>query len=256
MSENAATTPLELTVSPDFSPEHIAGWYVFNTWLQRRLGERIHLELYEDFAAQRQAIAADKIDLIYANPYDAAMLVREKGFVAIAAPKDCPDEVVIAVPADSPAQSIEDLQPGLRLAVTRDPDVNLIGMILLESADLNRGNVATTSVSTYVVLARTMLQGKADCGFFLKEAFDDLSAPIRRQLRPLMTSQISLVRHVLLVGPRAAHLREPLQQLLLGMADPSSDGRRTLEALGLSGWEKQDQEDTEFMIDLMDTLMV
>lgn len=105
MSENAATTPLELTVSPDFSPEHIAGWYVFNTWLQRRLGERIHLELYEDFAAQRQAIAADKVDLIYANPYDAAMLVREKGFVAIAAPRDCPDEVVIAVPADSPAQS-------------------------------------------------------------------------------------------------------------------------------------------------------
>ena len=132
MSENAATTPLELTVSPDFSPEHIAGWYVFNTWLQRRLGERIHLELYEDFAAQRQAIAADKVDLIYANPYDAAMLVREKGFVAIAAPRDCPDEVVIAVPADSPAQSVEDLQPGLRLAVTRDPDVNLIGMILLE----------------------------------------------------------------------------------------------------------------------------
>ena len=160
------------------------------------------------------------------------------------------------MPADSPAQSVEDLQPGLRLAVTRDPDVNLIGMILLESADLNRDNVATTPVSTYVVLARTMLQGKADCGFFLKEAFDDLSAPIRRQLRPLMTSEISLVRHVLLVGPRAAHLREPLQQLLLSMDDPASDGRRTLEALGLSGWEKQDQEDTEFMIDLMDTLMV
>ena len=61
---------LELTVSPDFSPEHIAGWYVFNTWLQRKLGVRIHLELYEDFSAQRQAIAADKVDLIYANPYD------------------------------------------------------------------------------------------------------------------------------------------------------------------------------------------
>lgn len=252
----SASPTLELTVSPDFSPEHIAGWYVFNTWLQRRLGVRIHLELYEDFAAQRRAIAADKVDLIYANPYDAAMLVREKGFTAIAAPAGKPDEVVIAVPADSPAQSIEDLRPGLRLAVTRDPDVNLIGMILLESADLNRDNTVTEQVSTYVVLARALLQGKADCGFFLKEAFDDLSAPIRRQLRPLMTSQISLVRHVMLVGPRCEALREPLQALLLGMADPGSDGRRTLEALGLAGWERQDQEDTEFMIDLMDTLMV
>ena len=76
---------LQLTVSPDFSPDHIAGWYVFNTWLQRKLGVRIHLELYDDFDSQRQAIAANKVDLIYANPYDAAMLVREKGFVAIAA---------------------------------------------------------------------------------------------------------------------------------------------------------------------------
>ena len=247
---------LELTVSPDFSPEHIAGWYVFNTWLQRKLGVRIHLELYEDFSAQRQAIAADKVDLIYANPYDAAMLVREKGFVAIAAPRGKADEVVIAVPADSPVQSVEDLQPGLRLAVTRDPDVNLIGMILLESADLNRENTVTQQVSTYVVLARTLLQGKADCGFFLKEAFDDLSAPIRRQLRPVMTSQISLVHHVLLVGPRCAELRDALQALVLGMSDPGSDGRATLQALGLSGWDRQDQEDTEFMIDLMDTLMV
>ena len=247
---------LELTVSPDFSPEHIAGWYVFNTWLQRKLGVRIHLELYEDFAAQRKAIASDKVDLIYANPYDAAMLVREKGFVAIAAPQGRPDEVVIAVPAGSPAQTIVDLQPGLRLAVTRDPDVNLLGMILLESADLNRDNTTTEQVSTYVVLARALLQGKADCGFFLKDAFDDLSAPIRKQLRPLVASQISIVRHVMLVGPRCADLREPMRELLLGMATPGGDGLRTLEALGLSGWENQDQEDTEFMIDLMDTLMV
>ena len=164
--------------------------------------------------------------------------------------------MVIAVQADSPVQSVEDLQPGLRLAVTRDPDVNLIGMILLESADLSRENTVTQQVSTYVVLARTLLQGKADCGFFLKEAFDDLSAPIRRQLRPVMTSQISLVHHVLLVGPRCAELRDALQALVLGMSDPGSDGRATLQALGLSGWDRQDQEDTEFMIDLMDTLMV
>ena len=26
------------TISPDFSPDHISGWYIFNTWLQKRLG--------------------------------------------------------------------------------------------------------------------------------------------------------------------------------------------------------------------------
>jgi len=47
--------------------------------------------------------------------------------------------------------------------------------------------------------------------------------------------------------------RERLQQLLTGMADdPKGEG--ILEALKFSGWEVVDDEDMEFMIDLMDTL--
>ena len=104
--------PYTMTVSPDFMPDYIAGWYIFNTWLQRQLGENIHLELYNDFATQREAIGRDEIDLIYANPFDAAMLVREKGFIAIAAPLDKPDEVVLSVPVDSPIKTLDDLKVG------------------------------------------------------------------------------------------------------------------------------------------------
>ena len=39
-----------MTVSPDFPPAQIAGWYIFNTWLQRQLGVQIHVELYQNFA--------------------------------------------------------------------------------------------------------------------------------------------------------------------------------------------------------------
>lgn len=246
---------LQLTVSPDFSPEHIAGWYVFNTWLQRVLGERVHLELYDDFESQRAAIAADRVDLIYANPYDAAMLVRDKGFVALAAPAGKLDEALIAVPAEAAAQTVEELRPGLRIAQTRDPDVNLIGMILLEPADLNVDNTQALQASSYVLVAKQLLQGKADCGFFLKAAYGDLSAPIRRQLRPLVVSQISVVRHVLLAGPRCQPWLDALRARLLAMNEPGHDDSKVLAALGLSGWEAQDAEDTEFMIDLMDTLM-
>lgn len=244
-----------LTVSPDFSPEHIAGWYVFNTWLQRKLDSRIHLELYDDFEAQRQAIAEDKIDLIFANPFDAAMLVRDKGFVAIASPAGKRDEVVIATSQESPFQRVEDLQPGVRVSETQDPDVNLIGTILLEPADLKPSDLAPTKASTYVLVAKHLLQGKADIGFFLKEAYDDLSQVIRKNLRVLVTSQISVVRHVLLVGPRFFERKEELRQLLLGMHNDQPQGPGVLESLGFSAWETQTDEDTEFMIDLMDTLL-
>jgi phosphonate transport system substrate-binding protein len=247
---------LQLSVSPDFSPDHIAGWYVFNTWLQRRLGERIHLELFENFESQRAAIEADRIDLIYANPYDAAMLVRQKGYVALAAPRNLPDEVVIAVPSDSPVARVEDLRAGSRLAVTSDPVVNLLGMITLASADLSGANTVQQMVGSYVLVAKQLVQGKADAGFFLARAYNSLSPVIRRQLKALVTSEIGDVRHVLLAGPRAAHLLAPLRELLPTMDAPGSDGGAVLQALGLEGFMAQDAEATEFMIDLMDTLKV
>ncbi|MEX8497588.1 MAG: phosphate/phosphite/phosphonate ABC transporter substrate-binding protein [Leptothrix ochracea] len=244
-----------LTASPDFPPDNIAGWYIFNTWMQRKLDVRIHFELYDDFESQRQAFEEEKVDLIYANPFDAVMLVREKGFVAVAAPVGKADEAVVAVLDESPIRHIEDLKPGTRVAATDDPDVNMIGRIMLEPADLNAKNVAMQTVNSYTLVAKNLLRGQADVGYFLKDAYDQLSPVVRKQLRPLVTSQISVVRHVLLVCPRFKDHREHLVEALLAMnADPA--GQRVLESLGLKGWEIQTQEDTEFMIDLMDTLTV
>ncbi|MBK6851533.1 MAG: phosphate/phosphite/phosphonate ABC transporter substrate-binding protein [Burkholderiales bacterium] len=245
-----------LTVSPDFSPDHIAGWYVFNTWLQRRLGTRIHFEMHDSFAQQREAVAADKIDLIYASPNLAAMLVREKGFTAIAAPLAKADEAVIAVLEGAPTQHVEDLQPGLRIAQTQDPDVNMIAMIMLEPADLNRDNTVVVTAPSYVLVAKQLMTGKADCGFFLREAFDDLSGPVRRQLRVLVKSEIGVIRHMLLAGPRLAEHHAALRELIGGMSEPGSDGKRALDALGLAGFELQQPEDVEFMIDMVNTLTV
>lgn len=243
-----------MTVSPDFPPDQIAGWYIFNTWLQRQLGEHIHVELYSDFEAQRKAIREGQIDLIYANPFDAAMLVREEGFTAIAAPLSKPDEAVIAVAVDSPIPQVADLKPGTRIAATDDPDVNLISMIMLEPADLSAKNTVTQTVGTYVLVAKQVLQGKADVGFFLKDAFAGLSGMIQRQLRVLVRSEIHVIRHVLLVGPRLRERHGDLWKLLSEMGD-NAKGEDALKSLGLQGWEMQTQEDTEFMIDLMDTLV-
>lgn len=243
-----------LTVSPDFAPGHISGWYIFNTWLQRQLGVGIHLDLYDSFDRQREAIRSDSFDLIYANPYDASMLVRELGFQALVRPAGKSDEAVIAVSATSGYQTVEDLPAGTVVATTDDPDVHTLGMIMLESADLDSRNVVLQQHPSYVVVAKHLLNGNADIGFFLKDAYDELSALIRSQMRVLVSSQISVVHHALLVGPRMAEYIPHLQQALLNM--PANDkGRGVLESMGIERWEPMDAEQTEFMIDLIDTLI-
>jgi phosphonate transport system substrate-binding protein len=247
-----------MTVSPDFSPDYIAGWYIFNTWLQKQTNQAIHLELYNSFEQQRKDIQDDKIDIIYANPYDAAILIREKGFIAIAAPKNKSDEAMICVNTESSFQSVEDLKEGCTVATANDPEVSTIGMIMLEPADLSADNITVTEHKNYVMVAKDLINQKADAGFFLKEAYDDMSKFIKSQIRPIVTSQISVIRHAFLVGPsffeNSDITQEDMRELITTMHE-NAKGSSTLKSLGFNQWENQNHEDAEFMIDLMDTLV-
>lgn len=245
---------LNLTVSPDFAPDHISGWFIFNTWLQRQLGTRIHLELYDCFDKQREDIKSGKFDLVYANPFDASMLVRDLGFKAVVRPLQKPDETVIATHAESGLSCVEDLQAGCQLVATDDPDVNRIGMIMLEPADLDHENTMTKTVDSYVIVAKHLLNQQADAGFFLKDAYDELSELIRKQMKVLVSSEISVVHHALLVGPRLQQFIPQIQKLLMNM-DTNEKGQSVLESMDLKGWEIMSEEETEFMIDLIDTLI-
>lgn len=245
--------PNLFTISPDFPPDHISGWYIFNTWLQKQSGEAIHLEMYDNFHTQRAAINQDKVDLIYANPFDAAMLVREKGFLPLVRPAGMADEAIIAVNAKNTVDDVTHLPPGIRVAMTEDPDVRLMGMIMLEPGDLDAGNVEIIECDTYVLVAKQLLRGDADAGIFLAEAYDNLSNIIKSQLKVLVRSQISVIHHSLLVGPRLAEKREVFQQLLINMNNDER-GQGVLNSLGFEAWIRVDDEEMEFMIDLMDTL--
>lgn len=246
--------PYQFTVSPDFNSDQVAHWFIFNTWLQRALGEGFHLELHTDFKKLRDAIQNDSVDLIYANPFDAALLVREKGFIPAVTVAGRSDETLIAASAAGSVEKVLDLKPGTRIASTDAPDVEMIGRIMLEPADLGRDNTTLSYEQNYVLVAKQLIQGKANVGFFLKESYHELSELVRGRLRVIATSRIYVVQHALLVGPKLWTKRDDLVQALLKMhEDPKN--QKLLQDLKInSGWKELSMEEAEFMIDLMDTL--
>ena len=241
------------TVSPDFNPDLISGWFFFNTWLQKNLNEPIHLELYNDFKSQRQAIENDEIDLIYANPFDASNLVREKGFIPIACPDNASDEAIVALNIDSKISNIDELQPGLRISKTDDPDVNMVCSLMLEPANLDTENTTSSTRATYVLVAKDLITNNADVGFFLADTYLKLSEITRQKLKTLVCSDIHDIHHLLLAGPKISHKRDEILENLLTMAGHEK-GLGVLKSLGFTKWKAVEQEDTEFMIDLMETL--
>lgn len=243
---------INFTISPSFPTERISDWYIFNTWLQRALSIPIHLELYHDFRTQRKAIAEGLVDLIYANPFDASLLVRERNFQAVAGPPGG-DEMVIFTAAVKPFNKITDLQTGIRLSCTDDPSVNTVGRILLEPADLDASDIVTLPTETYIQVTRAVLRDHADVGFMPVDAFSSLSKVIQRDLRVLVTSQLHVIHHSFLIGPALHERSEEIANLLTTLHE-TPKGSQLLAGLGSERWRRIAHEDVELMIDIISTL--
>ncbi len=241
-----------LAISPDFKPELISGWFFFNTWLQKQLGEGVHLEIHQDFKEQHDAIDQGKVDLIYANPFDVSKLVRDKGFLPVVKPVSKPDEAIIACKACT-FDDIRDLPDSIKVAQTDTPEVNTIGMIMLEPADIDKNSVEFIHCDSFVVVARNILNGNADVGFFLAESFNELSGLVKNELFPLVSSQIHMIHHAMLVSPKLAKQRDKISDLLTSMSTDTAS-KNILGEIGISDFKTMSIEDAEFMIDLMDTL--
>jgi ABC-type phosphate/phosphonate transport system substrate-binding protein len=245
---------VNLLIAPDFAPERFAGWHMLNTMLQKRANLKMHLLTPANADEQSDIIEQGNVDIIYANPFDAAYLIREKGYQAVARPIGKSDEMVIASKADAGINQLEDLKPGCKIAMADNRDVKLIGLRLLEAVDLTDSDIEWHTTENYQAAARELIKGNADAAFFLAEVYHGLSRLTRSQLNVLIESDLNDISHVVLVKETATG-NQLLLDGLLGLGQ-DADGQAVLAELGMpAGFERMSEEDGEFMIDLMDTLL-
>lgn len=241
-------------IAPDFSPERFAGWHMFNTLLQKRSGQALHLITPASHAEQNDSVATGTVQLIYANPFDAAKLIREDGYRAIARPIGKSDEMVIASSAKGDIKTLDDLKSGTTIAMTDNRDVKLIGMRLLEAVDLTENDVTFNIVETYQAAARAVMKDEAQAAFFIAEVYNTLSNLTKSQLNVLIESDIATISHVILVKDDFSEA-DAITKVILSLKD-DADGQAVLSELGMpDGFEPMEEEDAEFMIDLMETLL-
>lgn len=241
-------------IAPDFSPERFAGWHMFNTLLQKRSGQALHLITPASHAEQENSVAKDDVKIIYANPFDAAKLIREDGYRTVARPVGKSDEMAIISSAGGNIKTLDDLKAGAKIAMADNRDVKLIGLRLLEAVDLTEDDVEFVITETYQAAAKQVVKGEADAAFFIAEIYHSLSKLTKSQLNVLIESNIATISHVILVKDGFAEA-DDVAKVILSLKD-DADGQAVLSELGMpDGFEAMDEEDAEFMIDLMETLL-
>ena len=238
-------TTHNMLIAPDFSPERFAGWHMFNTLIQKRANLNMHLNIPTSHAEQETVISEGDIQVIYANPFDAATLIREHGYHAVARPIGKSDEMVIAAAANSDINSLDDIKAGATIAMADNRDVKLIGLRLLEAVDIEEADLNWSVTETYQAAARQVIKGEAQAAFFLAEIFHSFSRLTKAQLSVLIESDLADI----------SHDTDILMDAILNLHN-DDDGKEALTELGMpQGFEAMNEEDAEFMIDLMQTLL-
>ncbi|MEN6669176.1 PhnD/SsuA/transferrin family substrate-binding protein [Psychrobacter sp. B38] len=247
-------TTHNMLIAPDFSPERFAGWHMFNTLIQKRANLNMHLNIPASHGEQEQLINAGDIQIIYANPFDAATLIREQGYRAVARPIGKSDEMVIAAAANSDINRLEDVQAGATIAMANNRDVKLIGLRLLEAVDIEEADLNWDITETYQAAARKVIKGEAQAAFFLSEIFHSFSRLTKTQLSVLIESDLADISHVLLIKDGFPDTQIFVDAIL--NLNKDAEGKDALTELGMpQGFEAMSEEDGEFMIDLMQTLL-
>lgn len=244
-----------ILIAPDFPPEHFGGWHIFNVILQRHCKNQIHLLAPHSAEEQQQMFEQHQVDIIYANPFDAASLIRDKNYLPVVKPVKNPDEMVIATGSSSGMKKITDLKAGMKIAITNNHDVKLIGLRLLEAANLTEKDLKWVEVPSFQAAARTAIHGEVDAAFFVASSFHSLSELTKNQMTVLIESHIRDITHVFLMHPSQQQLLPNIQKTIIDMKNHNS-GKKVLNELNMpEGFEELTIDDAEFMIDLMETLL-
>ena len=227
-------TRYRLSVSPHDTARNLAGWFLLNTYLQRKLGVAMRFEPSDDFQTEQEQVLAGGFHLAYANPFSALKYVHERGFVPVARPVGVYDETLlvarhggVGLPAPRP----------LRVASASDQLlVHVLGMALLDQHQVDPTQCQLQFTGNHVRAVQAVLDGRADVGFVYSETWHGLSASTRDALDIVAATSRQMASHCFCVAPELADRLDDVREALCGMgADPS--GKKILADLRISGFE-------------------
>lgn len=227
------------------SSQQLNGWYFFNTYLQRRLGREVHLELVHGALGDKNAENASA-DLVFAKPFDATRLILNQRFRPIARPVDHTDEVTILVRADDERSDLREFSGARVVTASADSFVYLLGRFLMDEGGVDSSNMRYQFAGHEIKSLQMLIRKEADVLLMLSESYRGLSGLSRRMLREVDASDSHFAFHMFCLAPSYEELDRPLRELLLNI-HRDVQGSQVLGDLGMEGWSEPSSEEINML---------
>jgi phosphonate transport system substrate-binding protein len=224
------------SVCPHDTAKNLFGWFVLNTYLQRKLDLNIHFESASDPTSELEAVLAGNYQIVYANPYSTALLTRRKGFLPVARVAGLHDEALLVVRKGEtlPAHGVVTIASAGSKMITQP-----LGRTLLSHFDLDETRVQYQFVGTHVKAAQAVLKRETDAGFVFNETWRGLSATTKADLDVLAETRDGSAFHCFCIGPGWFDRIEQVRTVLLDM-NTDAKGQAILADLGFGTLEAID----------------
>lgn len=208
----------------------LSGWYLLNTYLQRRLQQAIH---FEQLPAGHE-IAGQTVDFLFAKPFEACAMMENRGFIPLLRPQGEADEVVIVMRADDP-RSLQGMENIQAVTASQGSFVYLLGRFLCDENGLDSSRFQHHFAGNEIKAIQMLLKQQADVLFMLKKTYQGLSGLTRSNTRVVDQSDTQFAFHLLCVAPHAQEFAEPLRKVLEAMPG-DEQGKGILKDIQIEGW--------------------
>jgi phosphonate transport system substrate-binding protein len=224
----------QLSVCPHDTAKNLAGWYLLNTYLQRKLECDIHFNLQHDFIAEREAVLAGGHHIVYANPYSVLEFAEKLDFIPVARPIGVFDETLLIARkgtnlADSAALKVS--------TATKCLIVHALGCMELRKLGKDPSAFEFILTGNHLNAANAVIKGDADVGFVFNETWNGMSASSRESLEIIAESNQRDCYHCFCVSPQWQDRKEKVRDVLVGMHNDHDGGSHILEELKFKGFE-------------------
>lgn len=214
--------------------QQISGWYMLNTYLQRRLQRAIHLE-QPQFG---QDIAGTSPDLLFSKPFEAFSMVQNNGFIPLLRPTTEADEVVILARSDD-ARSLDDFGNAKVVTASKSSFVYILGRSLCDESGFDSSTFDFAFSGNEIKGLQMLIKQQADLLFMLKKTYQGLSSFARNSIRLVDESETNFAYHLFCAAPYLKSLSPALSEVLVEMTS-DDQGKKILEDIEMEGWCKPD----------------
>ena len=209
--------------------QQLTGWYLLNTYLQRRMQRAIHFEQSQDVVNEASA------DFLFAKPFEACAMINLHNFMPLMRPVAEADEVVILTRADEARTQLKQFEGVSVVTASECSFVYLLGRFLCDESGIDSSKFEFTFSGNEIKSLQMLLKKKVDLLFMLKKTYDGLASFSRNSVRKIDESSTDFAFHLFSVAPHLEAEGNMLVKILKEM-ETDDTGKEILKDIEFQGW--------------------